>query len=140
MPGTPPNLRFSGRKEELELLNGTWSKTGTLTQTIRVLVLVAGAGVGKTTLINEWLRQMGERQYAGADHVFAWSYYTQGANTEQQSSAEIFYEKALSEFGESDLLPTSNRVRAERIANYMKRRRVLLVLDGLEPLQYNRED
>jgi len=38
------------------------------------------AGVGKSTLVNHWLRRMATENYRSAELVFGWSLYRQGSN------------------------------------------------------------
>ncbi|MCX6580310.1 MAG: hypothetical protein NT166_09000 [Candidatus Aminicenantes bacterium] len=44
-----------------------------------ILTLVAWGGVGKTALIDQWLNQMKTDNYRGAQKVYGWSFYSQGA-------------------------------------------------------------
>src|SRR6516225_4221685 len=43
-----------------------------------VVTIVAWAGVGKSTLVNHWLRRMGTHHYRSAELIFGWSFYRQG--------------------------------------------------------------
>jgi hypothetical protein len=72
LPSTSPDL--FGREKELEALDEAWSNPN-----INVVSLVAWGGVGKTALVNKWLSQMGKDNYRGAERVFGWSFYSQGA-------------------------------------------------------------
>src|SRR6185503_9023507 len=74
--------------------------------------------------------------WRGAERVFAWSFYSQGAS-DKAASADQFTEQALRFFGEKNpeaIKPAHER--GERLAQLAGSRRNLLVLDGLEPLQY----
>lgn len=130
-----------GRKHELELLEQAWPHDHKPPRALaRVVVLVAGPGVGKTSVVNEWLRRMQRDQWREAEIVFAWSFDNQGADSEQQTSADLFLDAALRQFEPSvDFLGTSMQ-RAERLAKLIRKRRALLILDGLEPLQQQREE
>src|SRR6266404_5445699 len=68
---------------------------------INVLTIVAWAGVGKSTLVNHWLRRMATKHYRSAELVFGWSFYRQGSSGDT-SSADEFIDAALSWFGELD--------------------------------------
>jgi hypothetical protein len=45
-----------------------------------ILTIVAWAGVGKSTLIDHWLRRMAAEKYRSAELVFGWSFYRQGTS------------------------------------------------------------
>jgi len=128
LPSTSPDL--FGREQELEMLDAAWDELQT-----NVVSLVAWGGVGKTALVNKWLLQMGEEGYRGAERVFGWSFYSQGAEG-KQASADQFIAAALEWFGDPDPTKGSPWDKGERLAELVKQRRTLLILDGLEPLQY----
>jgi serine/threonine protein kinase len=118
-----------GREEDIAFLDESWAN-----QDVNVVTIVAWAGVGKSTLINHWLRAMAAQHYRSAQLVFGWSFYRQGTS-EGTSSADEFIEAALVWFGDAD--PRIGRAweKGERLAKLIAHRRTLLVLDGLEPLQ-----
>ena len=102
---------------------------------INVLSLIAWGGVGKSALVNNWLSQMAADNYRGAERVFGWSFYSQGAAEGRQVSADQFIAAALEWFGDEDPTKGSPWDKGERLAELIKRQRTLLILDGLEPLQ-----
>jgi nucleoside phosphorylase/tetratricopeptide (TPR) repeat protein len=102
---------------------------------VNALTLVAWGGVGKTALVNKWLSQMAEDNYRGAERVFGWSFYSQGAAEGRQVAADPFIAAALKWFGDPDPTAGSPWDKGERLAELIKQQRTLLVLDGLEPLQ-----
>ncbi len=113
-----------------ELLNKAWDD-----QQLNVVVLVASGGVGKSTLVRAGASAMEEDNYRGAERVFAWSFYSQGTG-ERVTSADEFIAKALEWFGDETGRPGPLRWdRGYRLAELIQRRRTLLLLDGLEPLQ-----
>src|SRR6202008_3600808 len=91
--------------------------------------------VGKSTLINHWLRRLAAEHYGSAELVFGWSFYRQGTSG-QSSSADEFVDSALTWFGDPDPRIGTAWEKGERLAKLISHRRTLLVLDGLEPLQY----
>src|SRR5271163_898253 len=93
-----------------------------------------GAGVGKSTLVNHWLREMAAEHYRSAELVFGWSFYRQGTSG-RASSADEFLDAALSWFGDPDPRLGTAWEKGERLAKLIAHRRTLLILDGLEPLQ-----
>jgi predicted ATPase len=90
---------------------------------------------GKSTLINHWLRRMATDHYRSAKLIFGWSFYRQGSSRET-SSADEFLDAALTWFGDPDPRLGTAWEKGERLAKLVAHRRTLLVLDGLEPLQY----
>src|SRR5262249_33162386 len=118
-----------GREEDIAFLDGAWAN-----QHSNVATIVAWAGVGKSTLVNHWLRGMATENYRSAELVFGWSFYRQGT-TGQTSSADEFLDAALSWFGDPDPRLGTAWEKGERLAKLIAHRRTLLVLDGLEPLQ-----
>ena len=92
------------------------------------------AGVGKSTLVNHWLRRMAAKHYRPAELVFGWSFYRQGSSGDT-SSADEFLDAALKWFGDPDPRLGTAWEKGERLAKLVAHRRTLLVLDGLEPLQ-----
>jgi hypothetical protein len=118
-----------GREEDLTFLDRAW-----LMKEVNVATIVAWAGVGKSTLVNHWLRRMAADHYRSAELVFGWSFYRQGSRGET-SSADEFLDSALNWFGDPDPRLGTAWEKGERLAKLVAHRRTLLVLDGLEPLQ-----
>jgi hypothetical protein len=77
---------------------------------------------------------MATDHYRSAELVFGWSFYRQGSSGET-SSADEFLDTALTWFGDPDPRLGTAWEKGERLAKLVARRRTLLVLDGLEPLQ-----
>ena len=101
---------------------------------MNVVTIVAWAGVGKSTLVNHWLRGMAAKHYRAAELVFGWSFYRQGSSG-GTSFADEFLDAALTWFGDPDPRIGTAWEKGERLAKLISHRRTLLVLDGLEPLQ-----
>lgn len=119
-----------GREGELKALDEAWADDNT-----HVLGFVAWGGVGKSALVNHWLRRMARDDYRGAERVYAWSFYRQGTS-EQGVSADQFIDAALRWFGDADPTAGTPWDKGERLARLIKKQRTLLLLDGLEPLQF----
>jgi serine/threonine protein kinase len=85
-----------GREEDIAFLDSAWANPQT-----NVVTIVAWAGVGKSTLVNHWLRRMAAERYRSAQAVFGWSFYRQGTSG-QSSSADEFLDAALAWFGDPD--------------------------------------
>jgi serine/threonine protein kinase len=118
-----------GREEDIAFLDGAWAN-----QQVNVVTIVAWAGVGKSTVVNHWLRRMATDHYRSAELVFGWSFYRQGSSGDT-SSADEFLDAALSWFGDPDPRIGTAWEKGERLAKLVARRRTLMILDGLEPLQ-----
>ncbi|HJQ24754.1 MAG TPA: TIR domain-containing protein [Blastocatellia bacterium] len=127
LPSTSRDL--FGRDRELKILDKAWADPYT-----NVLVLVGWGGIGKSTLINRWVAEMARASYRGASLVYAWSFYSQGSN-EQVVSADEFIDTVFRWLGVRDLSQESSWAKGERLAQLVRSKRTLLILDGLEPLQ-----
>jgi Protein kinase domain/NACHT domain len=118
-----------GREEDIAFLDKAWAN-----QQVNVVTIVAWAGAGKSTLVNHWLRRLATDQYRSAELIFGWSFYRQGSSGET-SSADEFLDATLTWFGDPDPRFGTAWEKGERLAKLVSRRRTLLVLDGLEPVQ-----
>ena len=129
-----------GREGELAHLHATWQNISapTAAHDKQIISIIAIGGEGKTSLLAHWMRQMQEHDWAGAKSVFAWSFYSQGASEQNTSSADLFLHEALIFFGEAELANSSASSwdKGKKVAQCCTRQRTLLLLDGLEPLQY----
>ena len=118
-----------GREEDIAFLDDAWAN-----QDVNIVSIIAWGGVGKSTLINHWLRRLAAEHYRSAELVFGWSFYRQGTSG-GTSSADEFLDAALTWFGDPDPRLGTAWEKGERLAKLVTQRRTLLVLDGLEPLQ-----
>ena len=128
LPETP-YVNLVGRDAELARLDAAWADP-----VINIISLVAEGGAGKSALVNEWLNRLRADNYRGAAMVLGWSFYSQGTK-ERVTSSDGFLDWAVAKL-DIKLDGTSATQKAEKIAEALMRRRVLLVLDGVEPLQY----
>ena len=120
-----------GREAELKILDYAWDNPPT-----NIVSFVAWGGVGKTALVNHWLKQrMARDNYRGADRVYGWTFFSQGTS-EQAASADLFIDQILRWFDDPDPTAGNPWDKGERVARYIRQSRVLLILDGLEPLQH----
>ncbi len=120
-----------GREQELAILDNAWADPH-----IHILSLVAWGGVGKTALVNGWLSRMELDNYRGTERIYGWSFYSQGTREDRQASADEFLAYALDWFGDPDPTQGSPWDKGVRLARLIRKQKTLLVLDGLEPLQY----
>jgi hypothetical protein len=119
-----------GREKELAILDQAWSDPHT-----NILTLAAWGGVGKTSLVNEWLNRLGRDNYRGAARVYGWSFYSQGTREDRQASADEFLADALKWFGDPNPSSGAPWDKGVRLAGLIRRQKTLLILDGLA-LQY----
>src|SRR5580693_4269090 len=121
--------RIVGRDAELTRLDQAWSDGKT-----NILSLIAEGGAGKSALVNEWLTRMQADGYRNAERVLGWSFYSQGSK-ERATAADEFLNWGLAKLGVK-IETTSASAKGDAVAEALIKRRVLLVLDGVEPLQH----
>ncbi|MCP4220658.1 MAG: ATP-binding protein, partial [bacterium] len=120
-----------GREKELGILDNAWND-----DRIHILTVVARGGVGKTALVNEWLNLMKKEKFRGAEKVYCWSFYSQGTSEDRQISSDEFLYDALKWFGDTAHKQGSPSDKGKRLARLVREQKALLILDGMEPLQY----
>jgi tetratricopeptide (TPR) repeat protein len=142
LPGLEPSIEVSptrlphtaerliGRDEDLDRLDRAWNDNK------NVVIVRAFGGMGKTSLVATWMAELAMKKWRGAKRVFDWSFYSQGTNDQRNASADVFIANALAAFGDPDPTLGSPWERGARLASLVGKVRCLLVLDGLEPLQY----
>jgi hypothetical protein len=113
-----------GRENEIAFLDRAWSDADT-----NFVQVIAAGGTGKTALVDKWFRR-----HLGEAPVFGWSFYSQGAAPGRQTSSDLFFAEILAWLG-IQIVTTSIYAKAEAIANRLRQERLLLLLDGVEPLQ-----
>jgi len=119
------NPTLIGRESQLAFLDGAWINPAS-----NFVQVVAAGGTGKTALIDKWFRR-----HLDEATVFGWSFYSQGASVDRPTSSDPFFTEIL-EWLQIDIAPTASvYAKAEAIANRFRQQRVLLILDGIEPLQ-----
>ena len=139
---------FFGREVELQLLNNAWSGTTptttvetqnfaslptppTTNTTTRIVQFIAPGGTGKTKLLRHWLDHT-----ADIPVLIAWSFYSQGASEDKQTSATPFFSHAFAKLGSTRERFASEEDKGDHLAELLHGKRYVLVLDGLEPLQH----
>ena len=120
-----------GRDEDADRLDNVWRQA-----TRSIYVVLAAGGYGKSTLIDLWLRRLLDRGGDGVERIFAWSFYNQGSKENLAVSAQEFVETALGWFGDPEPGIGSAWDKGERLARLVGTQRAILILDGLEPLQW----
>ncbi|MEZ5536538.1 MAG: SEFIR domain-containing protein [Thiolinea sp.] len=150
---------FFGRVEELQLLDAAWKKSPLSPLFQRgvpsrqgaefadgspplqkgeqggfspsIIQFIAPGGTGKTKLLRHWLDHTD-----GIDALIAWSFYSQGAGEDKQTSATPFFTHAFEKLGSTRERFATEEDKGEHLAELLRRQRCVLVLDGLEPLQH----
>jgi tetratricopeptide (TPR) repeat protein len=122
---------FAGRAWELSELHRAWNEGA-----VRVFVLHAQGGAGKTRVIAKWLTELRDAGWRGAERVFVHSFYSQGSDERRNASSELFFEKALAYFCHPGPPLTDPTEKGRTLARLLVEHHGLLVLDGLEPLQH----
>jgi tetratricopeptide (TPR) repeat protein len=140
-----------GREHELNLLTAAWKgdlqglaayPVIRIKHCLKVLSFVAFGGEGKTSLVAKWAAELAVQGWPGCDAAFAWSFYSQGTRDQTAASSDLFLKEALLFFAASEedkQFAASNAgafEKGQHLARIIGGRRCLLILDGLEPLQY----
>lgn len=128
-----------GRGTETQLLNDAWYQavSGKSKRPL-VLTFVALGGEGKTSLVAKWAADLAHDNWPGCEAVFAWSFYSQGTNEQSTASSDLFLKEALEKFGDAEMANSARHAsdKGKRLAQLVGAKRALLILDGVEPLQY----
>ncbi len=128
-----------GREAETTLLSDAWDKAVRRDKKRpHVLTFVALGGEGKTSLVAKWAADLAHRGWPGCEAAFAWSFYSQGTREQTAASSDVFLKEALTFFGDPELAGSAQGAfdKGRRLAEIVGERPALLLLDGLEPLQY----
>ena len=123
--------KFFGRRAELQLLDEAWH----IEQT-NIVEFVASGGTGKTKLLRHWLDRSMADKAMGINALIAWSFYSQGASEDRQTSSSDFFAHALDKLNSQRTYFSTEEDRGEYLAALLSQHSCLLILDGLEPLQH----
>jgi hypothetical protein len=133
----PANL--IGRDSETDTLSRAWdlAMRGEA-NTPYVLTITGMGGAGKSSLVAKWTSDLARQGWPGSAAVLAWSFYSQGTREGASVSSNSFIKYALAFFGDSVMAGNFQQpaVKGQRLAELIGQQRALLILDGLEPLQY----
>jgi tetratricopeptide (TPR) repeat protein len=128
-----------GRDDEMQSLDQAWLKVRRAEgPRPRIFTFVALGGEGKTSLVAKWVAALASQDWPACDAAFAWSFYSQGTREQLAASSDLFLKEALTFFGDPVLAGSAQGAfdKGRRLAALVGERRALLILDGLEPLQY----
>lgn len=133
-----------GRDAEKALISDAWARAlRAEAGRPHILTFVALGGEGKTSLVAKWaIDELLDKGWPGCEAAFAWSFYSQGTRDQVAASSDVFLKAALDFFADDDADRTFAASAAgayekgQRLARRVGSQRSLLILDGLEPLQY----
>jgi hypothetical protein len=126
-----------GREAETKLLTDVWDQVVRgETKRPHIVTFVALGGEGKTSVVAKWAVDLAFQDWPRCDSAFAWSFYSQGSR--EQGSSDLFLKEALTFFGDAVMAASAAGAfdKGRRLARLVGERRTILILDGLEPLQY----
>ena len=126
------------------MISDAWAKTlRAEASRPHILTFVALGGEGKTSLVAKWaIDELSAKGWPGCEVAFAWSFYSQGTRDQVAASSDAFLKAALDFFADDDAgrafaaSAAGAYEKGQRLARRIGSRRSLLILDGLEPLQY----
>jgi len=116
------------------MLRDAWNSSAP--SKVNAVVLHALGGAGKSALLRTFANDLLAADGGGAARIHGWSAYSQGSGEQKGADADGFISKALVDFGWQGDLLTDPVERARALVRLVQRERVLLLLDGLEPLQH----
>jgi hypothetical protein len=128
-----------GREAETKLLSYAWERVVRgEPKRPHILTFVALGGEGKTSVVAKWAADLAFQDWPGCETVLAWSFYSQGTREPLAASSDLFLNEALTFFGDAAMAGSAASAfdKGRRLAALAGERRALLILDGLEPLQY----
>jgi nucleoside phosphorylase/predicted acylesterase/phospholipase RssA len=131
--------KLIGREDQTDALSSAWAQAQEDEAGRPLVVAITGmGGAGKSSLVAKWAASLGDQGWPGCDAVLAWSFYSQGTREVASVSADRFLKYALAFFRDPKMAGSSAKaaVKGERLAEVIGQQRTLLILDGLEPLQY----
>lgn len=128
-----------GREAETRILSDAWDQVvRSEKKRPHILTFVALGGEGKTSLVAKWAAELASEDWPGCDAAFGWSFYSQGTREQLAASSDLFLKEALAFFGDAAMASSAAGAfdKGKRVAQLVGEQRALLILDGLEPLQY----
>lgn len=128
LPRTQNNQLF-GRESELSMLNDAWSNSET-----NIVLIKAMGGIGKTALLTAFADD--DNAHKEAEAIYTWSFYLQSTTEAKQVSADQFFDNALTFFGYQGGPIFSAEDKGTKLAELVNQQRSLLILNGVETLQY----
>jgi tetratricopeptide (TPR) repeat protein len=126
-----------GREAETKAMDDAWAKAASGEPHPRVMTFVALGGEGKSALVAKWAGARSAKDWPDCEAAYAWSFFSQGTREQQAASADLFLAEALKFFGAPAVEGVeSAHDKGKRLAKWIGEKRAILILDGIEPLQY----
>lgn len=125
---SPSTGKLFGRQNELLHMLRAWEN-----HSESVLVVSGCGGIGKSRLALEFMNLVVKSEPSAK--CFAWSFLGQGQQERLVESADFFASELLEFLGNHVDAHETPWERGQRIASLMRKDRVLLILDGIEPFQ-----
>lgn len=122
------NRSHFGRNKELDFLNKSLSQPD-----INTIAFIADGGVGKTSLISNWLIELEKSNFLGFEKIILVSFYSQGAER-RLNTTSYFLDEAM-KYLELNSITNSSWEKGRIVGKALGKKNSLIVLDGLEPLQ-----
>jgi len=113
------------RDQELAIIDDAWSDSN-----VNILNIISDNGIGKTSLINQWLNKIKSNNYSDAKFVYAWSFY----KNKEKNQVDEFLNHALDWLGDYYSDGTSKE-KGKRLAKLVSKVQALIILDSLDALQ-----
>ncbi len=121
-----------GRTHEIGLLSHAW-----IDPQSRLFLLHGATGIGKTALLHKWLHTLQKKDWHDAEAIFFWSFSPPDLAHAAQDPVEEFFRYALYWFGGEEATRCPNLLQGECLAKLVQSHHTLLILDGLDILQFN---
>ena len=131
-----------GRDDQLQCLDDAWLKVREdRSPRPQIISFIAPGGQGKTALVAKWVTRLAEQKWPDCDAAFAWSFYSGNTLAQFEVTSDLFLREALSFLGNAaDKQFASSQAsisdKGQRLAQIVGQKRCVLILDGLEPLQF----
>ena len=116
---------FTGREAVLERLDG-WAAD----PDVRLVGISAIGGLGKTALLGHWLKSGGAAR--GTDGIFFWSYYR---DTSTDNMLRALFKFSCEQLQWKPVKCRADAPPIEQVTELLNKRRLIVVLDGLEVVQ-----
>ncbi len=113
-----------GREEDVALIERAWVEGANFLQ------IYGAGGCGKTALVDKWFRS-----HVDNEIIFGWSFASQGNLLNRQISSDLFLAEIMSWLRIRIAPSESVFAKIQVIADSLRKHKVLLILDGLEPMQ-----
>ncbi len=128
LAGESLTAEHQDREELIHRLSLAWMDDRT-----RIACVVGEAGVGKTTLLAQWLRVLARDKYRGAEQIFVWSFCDSGRPGTDTDAGE-FFQRTGEFFGLFDDPSLAWWEVGARLARRIEQLRGIVILDGLDEM------